>query len=239
MTTLSLDWAESRTRDLREWISAFSSGVAPKAAPEQLVWDAAETLRGLRGEHGRGFVAGLEADYQNWLEQSLAAEALDAKYQRWREEIQASSTKPSELTSELARAEETAAVFRRSIQAIAELIWGNANRVLDVYTRWMDFEKQVLAVVPHGPFEAEARDILGELKSLTERVRELLRLMLVARGATAVDELPADVVSGVLTVRITPLAYLRAMWNLFWSAIRYPFSETTIDLSTGRVLYRA
>jgi hypothetical protein len=42
----------------------------------------------------------------------------------------------------------------------------------------------------------------------------------------------------VLIIRIPPIAYLRAMWNLFWSAIRHPLSETTIDLSTGRVLYR-
>jgi hypothetical protein len=41
-----------------------------------------------------------------------------------------------------------------------------------------------------------------------------------------------------IVIRISPRAYLLAMWNLFWSAIRHPFSETTIDLSTGRVLYR-
>ncbi|MFO0796506.1 MAG: hypothetical protein U0804_03455 [Gemmataceae bacterium] len=43
----------------------------------------------------------------------------------------------------------------------------------------------------------------------------------------------------VLTIRISPLAHLRAMWNLWWSAVRHPLSETTIDLSTGRVLSRA
>lgn len=42
----------------------------------------------------------------------------------------------------------------------------------------------------------------------------------------------------VLSLTISPRAYLRSMWSLFWSAIRHPFSETTIDLSTGRVLYR-
>ncbi|HEY1191977.1 MAG TPA: hypothetical protein VGE74_30385, partial [Gemmata sp.] len=50
--------------------------------------------------------------------------------------------------------------------------------------------------------------------------------------------LPADLEPTVWAVRIPPLAHLRAMFNLFWSAIRHPFSETTIDLSTGRVLYR-
>jgi hypothetical protein len=51
-------------------------------------------------------------------------------------------------------------------------------------------------------------------------------------------ELPEPIGEAVCTVRIPPLAYLRAMGNLFWSAIRHPLSETTIDLSTGRVLYR-
>jgi hypothetical protein len=50
--------------------------------------------------------------------------------------------------------------------------------------------------------------------------------------------LPSDLADAVYTVRIPPLAYLRSMWSLFWSAIRHPLSDTTIDLSTGRVLYR-
>ncbi len=57
------------------------------------------------------------------------------------------------------------------------------------------------------------------------------------------DRLPlgeqSDTESAVFVVRIPPLAYLLAMTNLFWSAIRHPLSETTIDLSTGRVLYRS
>lgn len=48
----------------------------------------------------------------------------------------------------------------------------------------------------------------------------------------------ADPPAGGYGFRIAPLAYLRAMGNLFWSAIRHPLSNTTIDLSTGRVLYR-
>ncbi|HJZ90916.1 MAG TPA: hypothetical protein VKE40_08590 [Gemmataceae bacterium] len=35
---------------------------------------------------------------------------------------------------------------------------------------------------------------------------------------------------------ISPLAYARAVWNVFWSAIRHPFTTTAIDLSTGRVV---
>lgn len=33
-----------------------------------------------------------------------------------------------------------------------------------------------------------------------------------------------------------PLAYLRAIWTLFWSSIRRPWTTTAIDLSTGEVL---
>ena len=50
--------------------------------------------------------------------------------------------------------------------------------------------------------------------------------------------LPESRSEAVETIRIPPFAYLRAMGNLFWSSIRHPLSETTIDLSTGRVLYR-
>lgn len=49
---------------------------------------------------------------------------------------------------------------------------------------------------------------------------------------------PDDLAPVVWTVRIPPLAYFRAMVTLFWAAVRHPMSETTIDLSTGRVLYR-
>lgn len=40
-----------------------------------------------------------------------------------------------------------------------------------------------------------------------------------------------------IVIRIPWWAYLRTMWNLFWSCILHPLSETAIDLSTGRVLY--
>lgn len=70
-----------------------------------------------------------------------------------------------------------------------------------------------------------------------DRYVELIRLVLVENPEWEL-EVPADLESIVWTVRISPLAYLRAMWNLFWSAIRHPFLDTTIDLSTGRVLYR-
>jgi hypothetical protein len=68
-----------------------------------------------------------------------------------------------------------------------------------------------------------------------DRLTALMRTI-----AVVWDELelttPDDIFEDVWTVRISPLAYIRAMWNLFWSAIRHPLSETTIELHTGRVL---
>ncbi|HTU20257.1 MAG TPA: hypothetical protein VMG10_19490 [Gemmataceae bacterium] len=40
-------------------------------------------------------------------------------------------------------------------------------------------------------------------------------------------------------LRIPPLAYLRAMFMIAWSAFRHPWSTTTIDLATGRVVHRS
>lgn len=37
---------------------------------------------------------------------------------------------------------------------------------------------------------------------------------------------------------IPPLAYLRAMVMIAWSAFRHPMSTTTIDLATGQVIQR-
>ena len=53
-----------------------------------------------------------------------------------------------------------------------------------------------------------------------------------------IELLTPQVLSLALTVRTPWWAYLRSMWNMLWSAILHPLSDTTIDLSTGRVLYR-
>ena len=37
-------------------------------------------------------------------------------------------------------------------------------------------------------------------------------------------------------VQISPAAYLRSMAVLFWTAIRYPFQTTEVDLRTGKVI---
>lgn len=49
-------------------------------------------------------------------------------------------------------------------------------------------------------------------------------------------ETPDEIFEVVWTITISPGAYLRSMWNLFWSSIRHPLSETTIELRTGRIL---
>lgn len=80
-------------------------------------------------------------------------------------------------------------------------------------------------------------DFPGHVSATRDRLVELLRRAAVEKPEWDLT-VPNDLAPVVWTVRIPPLAYLRAMANLFWSAVRHPWSETTIDLSTGRVLYR-
>lgn len=35
---------------------------------------------------------------------------------------------------------------------------------------------------------------------------------------------------------ISPIAYLRSIWTVIWTAFRHPFSTTYIDLSTGKIV---
>ncbi|HMC65526.1 MAG TPA: hypothetical protein VKI65_11365 [Gemmataceae bacterium] len=37
-------------------------------------------------------------------------------------------------------------------------------------------------------------------------------------------------------IYISPLAFLRSMLAIAWSAFRHPFSTTVIDLATGEVI---
>jgi len=83
-----------------------------------------------------------------------------------------------------------------------------------------------------------ARQFVARAEATVDRLVELVRAVLVSRPDVVLPLSPRAE-RRVFTVRVSPVAYLRAMWNLFWSAIRHPFSETTIDLSTGRVLYRS
>ena len=39
-----------------------------------------------------------------------------------------------------------------------------------------------------------------------------------------------------MLIRISPLAFLRAMWTILWNALRHPLTTTVVDLSTGKKL---
>ncbi len=75
------------------------------------------------------------------------------------------------------------------------------------------------------------------VETVLDQVTDLARTVLLSKPEWNL-RLPEDLEHVVWTIRIPPLAYLRACFNLFWSALRHPLSETTIDLSTGHVLYR-
>lgn len=79
--------------------------------------------------------------------------------------------------------------------------------------------------------------VRGTIDGAVEQMVRLLRIGVVYYPATL--ELLSPETRKVVRTFHTPWgSYLRSMWNLFWSAIRHPLSETTIDLSTGRVRYR-
>src|SRR5262249_17884970 len=67
------------------------------------------------------------------------------------------------------------------------------------------------------------------------RLADLMRTMAVMWEELEL-ETPDEIYDTGWTIRIAPLAYLRAMWTLFWSAVRHPLSDTIIELKTGRVL---
>lgn len=81
------------------------------------------------------------------------------------------------------------------------------------------------------------RSVSDALTELEEANVDFLRCLLVYHP-DVVETLPPNVQERVLTIKVCPWAYLRAMANLFWSALRYPFRETVIDFGTGRVLSR-
>ncbi|MBX9581604.1 MAG: hypothetical protein K2X87_14985 [Gemmataceae bacterium] len=119
----------------------------------------------------------------------------------------------------------------------ARICWTNLCDWLAMSERHVVRSRDRGRRLPPGRLRNVNSEIAAELESLCERAQDLIRYLVVA--APELDlEVPGHLVKSVWTFRIPPLAYLRAMWNLWWSAIRHPFSETTIDLSTGRVLYR-
>ena len=112
---------------------------------------------------------------------------------------------------------------------VAEL-WGLACERMSVYLLALDDIREA----PHGRFRTL---LLQELGTRSACLAEFMRTMALTWTGPELFT-PDELYAAVWTIRMSPLAYLRAMWNLFWSAIRHPLSDTTIDLSTGRVLYR-
>jgi hypothetical protein len=93
---------------------------------------------------------------------------------------------------------------------------------------------EMMAIARKG-WGVPRRELVRQTLRRTERLVDLLRTMAVVWEELDL-ETPDDIREVVWTIRISPLAYLRAMWNLFWSSTRHPFSETVIELKTGRVL---
>jgi hypothetical protein len=110
-------------------------------------------------------------------------------------------------------------------------LWDTACERMAAYQKLRDEAR----AQPRGRFR---RRFVAAVTERMDRLAELMRTMVVVW-----DDLdlvaPDEIHVAVWTIRITAGAYLRAMWNLYWSAIRHPLSDTTIELKTGRVLYRS
>lgn len=109
-------------------------------------------------------------------------------------------------------------------------VWGLACERMAAYLEAFDEIRNK----PHGRIRTLFLRAFG---TRSERLAGFMRTMVLTWQEYELNA-PPELYEAVWAVRISSVAYLRAMWNLFWSAIRHPRSETTIDLSTGRVLYR-
>ena len=79
----------------------------------------------------------------------------------------------------------------------------------------------------------ERKTDVNGLSDVTDQRKTELPASLPALKPDAVDPASPE------PVRIPPLAFLRAMAAIAWSAFRHPFSTTVIDLSTGKVVREA
>lgn len=204
-----------------------------------------ETLILLRGELGAGCVSSVEVDFEVYL--SLKGK-LDEAFTKSRtvrrrseEVLDSLSTGLSDdLRARLVTlddADSEALAAARAIQNEAARRWSNVIEMLDAYGEYAGELRVVLSRLPVGRFSQPFSEIIAELDNLADRLRQLLRYVAVAAPEWELQT-PDHLVAEVWTVRVSPLASLRAMANMFWSAVRHPLSNTTIDLSTGRVLYR-
>ena len=107
-------------------------------------------------------------------------------------------------------------------------LWGAAcERIAAYQTLGTDARQEA-----RGRFR---KQLLAAVAFRMDRLAELMRTMAIVWQELEL-ETPDEIHETVWTIRIHPLAYLRAMWNLFWSSVRHPLSETVIELKTGRVL---
>ncbi len=111
-------------------------------------------------------------------------------------------------------------LVREADQATTGL-WANAREAAALSNRFPNLKKA----------------LRRRINVILEQSIRILRIVVVYYPAM-LEFLTQEVRARVLTYRISWWAYLRSMGNLFWSAIRHPLSETTIDLSTGGVMYR-
>lgn len=117
--------------------------------------------------------------------------------------------------------------WRMAEQHIRSL-WDNGCKMMTMDQRHLAKWQQA----PHLPIREQ---FLTAINSEIERLAELMRTMAVVWEELEL-ETPEEIYEAVWTIRVSPQAYLRAMWNLFWSSIRHPLSDTVIELKTGRVL---
>ncbi|MBN9121798.1 MAG: hypothetical protein J0I06_22100 [Planctomycetes bacterium] len=108
------------------------------------------------------------------------------------------------------------------------LLWGTACDRMSAYQSLINDAR----TNARGQFR---RRFIAAVTLRMERLVELMRTMVVVWQELEL-ETPDAIYEAVWTIRIPVVAQLRAMWNLFWSSILHPRSETTIELKTGRVL---
>jgi hypothetical protein len=237
MRSLSMElvWISEQLR----WQQAFD---AQRVNWEEVPRWAEATLASLQSD-SRSLVEDLSAGFRQTYHLLVQLHELMEQNQGNRDQLEqllAASPEAEEKFRPLfvdteARASELArqcAVNRSTAVGYWDVTW----RLVQNYQTWKEQYDSSLSHLS----TRKVRDVFlasrDELASLSDRLIDLMRSVMIEYPEWDLSfESPQ---SEVWTVRLSPLAYLRSMWNLFWSCIRHPLSETTIDLSTGRVLYR-
>jgi hypothetical protein len=120
------------------------------------------------------------------------------------------------------------------VSQTAKDFWDHTCSSLALCQKWLIRAKQLPTALNITIHSSRNKFIAGRKHSI-ETLADLIRTMYVVW-----DDLdlivPEEIADSVWTIRISPLAYARAIWNLFWSCLLHPFSETTIELKTGRTL---